>query len=632
MKRLALVAVAALTVSLVPSFAGAGVTTLTVNKCLAGKVKAAGTSAAARTNCYRKNTTKPDAGALAACLGKADDKFDGGAAPEKGKFEKLEAKYPPASTTPCLTFDDQATTNGDIATYASSVDADVGGTVGKCDAAKKKCVGKYVSSVLGCYSKAANKIGTIDTACTAKAAAKLADGVNGCLDKAAANGDCTHAGSQALTLRGSADGFIRSTTCALDPGNPGCACPTTFTFTANGADADLDFGWTGINHDGDVPSMSRLTVAISGCSALSGPIDNAGGPAFANHRCRGDTTGANGSWMPCTTNVDCPGTGNACVFFFGPPRPDHLGFGELCTLTEVGAVAGTIDPESGSVDISFLANLRIYVGLSIDDPCPRCVGGTCSGGARSGMACAVQGTSASFGGDDVSLDCPPVAPGIIAAQSIVTTLTTGTETQTLSAASPLCRGSGFTSDHCFCDTCNDAAGETCTSDGDCPFSGGNPGICGGTRCIGGANAGAPCAVASECPGGTCAVPGEKTKPNACNDRVCTPNTPPDDGSVNEGTCLAGPVDTFCAMQPYRGCVTAADCPLTGDSCQSRNRECFTDDGALGGTVTATGLANFGAPTLAGMFCGPPTGSGAVNIVRGLPGLVRLTIPGTATFE
>jgi hypothetical protein len=618
--------------------AGAAITSLTLNKCLSGKVKGVGKSVSARTKCASKEASSgvPNP----ACTQKASDKFTGDGTPAKGVFNKLEARYPLTNPSPCRTFSDQTPFEGDIASYAASIPATTGSAVGQCDAAKIKCVGKYVAAITNCYAKAAKVTGTVDAACITKATTKFTGTVSSCLDKAAARGDCTHAGTQVGPLQADADAFIKVSTCDLDPGNPGCGCPSSYAFTANGPDADLDVGWTGINHDGDVTSGSRVTLAVSGCPntvspcgtcALSGPLPNGGGASFDNHRCRGDNTGANGSWLPCTSDADCTGTGNACVFFLGPPRPDHLGFGELCTLTEIGSVSGTIDPDSGTLSMGATIVTHNYAGLLIDDPCPLCTGGLCSGGPRMNMSCVVQGHSTSFD-DDVSLDCPPSAGAGLPPLSATVTLTTGTQTLTLAASSPACRAVGHTGQSCFCDTCNNGNAEPCLSDATCPISGGNPGICGGKRCLGGSNAGTPCAVTSECPGAPCGRAGAPSAPNQCDDGICTPNSPPDGDSPHEGTCAGGPFEGSCALQPYRGCAMATDCPLAGDSCVTKFRDCFTTDGVVGDTVSATGQASAATPTLTALYCGPPSSASTVNQIRGLPGLVRLTIPGVAQMD
>ena len=165
-----------------------------------------GHSLAARTNCFSKeaSTGTPDP----ECHAKASDKF-------ATAFPKLETKYPNTSTSSCVTFGDQGAFETALTDYAASVPVATGSALGVCDAAKIKCVGKYVTAVLKCDSKAAGKTGTIDTKCTGKAVDKLANGAGGCLDKAAQHAGCTNAGNQAVALKGAADQFIQDTVVAL---------------------------------------------------------------------------------------------------------------------------------------------------------------------------------------------------------------------------------------------------------------------------------------------------------------------------------------------------------------------------------------------------------------------------------
>jgi hypothetical protein len=74
----------------------------------------------------------------------------------------------------------------------------------------------------------------------------------------------------------------------------------------------------------------------------------------------------------------------------------------------------------------------------------------------------------------------------------------------------------------------------------------------------------------------------------------------------------------------------ADCAaFPGDTCSvSKFRDCFTGNGAIGGTVSASGAADVPVsdqsdPVLAALFCHGPTTSSAVNSALGLPGLARL---------
>ncbi len=420
---------------------------------------------------------------------------------------------------------------------------------------------------------------------------------------------------------------------------PGGPCPTTYSFTAAGASADMDYGWTGIAHDNRLPSNARFTAAISGCAnaltpcggcSLSGPVTNGAGPALNNRRCRGDDTGANGSWIQCTTDGECPGTGNGCTYFFGPPQPLAVGGVPLCVTHEMfGPLSGSIDADTGAVAMSLPLRTTLNLGVTLDDPCPRCVAGTCSGGERNGEACTVNGSSAVFG-EDVSLDCPPTAETVLDGHIVAAVpLTTGTLTRTLSAASPDCTAPGYMGFKCMCDTCDDAAATPCTSDADCSPGG----ICGGLRCVGtGGNAGTPCVTSMDCTSSDgCDRPGWHTQMNPCSDGICVANTPPDNDSVDEGRCHTGPDDHVCSVTTYRGCASAMDCP-PGEACVTQRRQCFTMNGSIGDDVVAAGVVSTTAPTLAGSFCSSVTGSSSANIVLGLPGLVRYTLPGTATIN
>ncbi len=499
---------------------------------------------------------------------------------------------------------------------------------------------------------------------------------------------------------------------------PSGPCPSTVSFTPIGPKVDLDVGFTGLAHDGQMPTDGRVTLAVSGCAGVSqptcgqcnvsGPIDNTGGVALDNHRCRdatwvqcsndGDCTsattcsgGANDD-ASCTNASECPGgsCSNAgvigpCTYFFGAPLPLRVGGIPMCVLNEIaGPIAGTVNVDDGTTTTALPLSSRIFVAGSEFAPCPRCESGTCQDGSRFGHACTANGTG-QFGA--VSFDCPASAP-LLGPQTINLNLATATQTKTVEVANPTCRQTGFTGLKCLCDTCNDANQESCSTNADCPFSGGGPGICGGRRCIGGTedgqpcnaciggpNHGATCANASACPGGTCSNPrvcdgglndsancsansacpggacrecagggscnrpGEATQPNSCQDDTSTPGLDCGDIGNNEGECLAGPVDSVCSIQTFRYCSNDADCEpsvtcpecLAGQHCAGIARPCFPDNGIIGNTVTVSGSPDVpcgGAsrPTLGAFYCAPPVAAALINASEGLPGLGRVRLP------
>ncbi len=431
--------------------------------------------------------------------------------------------------------------------------------------------------------------------------------------------------------------------------SPGTAsCPTKLTFTGTSTNGVLDTGWTGNGHDSTVITNGTVTVSVSGCSGTApscgvctytGPVEN--DPTqnqLHSQRCLGDSS------IVCTSDGAC-GANAPCKFFFGSYLPLAAGGVSTCVGNVFnGGITGTANMQTGTSAGTASITSRVFTGPTISNPCPNCIGdatvndgvkgGTCSSGLHSGAACDASGKSpnASFG--TTSLDCPPLSGGAIANLPIDLSNTTGTKSRMLAASNPACRASGWTSGFaCQCDTCDNAAATPCSSNADC-----GSGVCGGKRCISGANAGKACAAVSECPGSNCGVPGFATAPNQCdggpgsNDCVADAGTP----SPNDRICSSGPFDIFCTpTETFRGCTVNGDCPFPGDTCTGgKNRDCF-DNGVVGEAVNATGHADPPSnhqsnPSLAALFCIGPTTSSSVNSAAGLPGLGRLELLGHAT--
>jgi hypothetical protein len=133
-----------------------------------------------------------------------------------------------------------------------------------------------------------------------------------------------------------------------------------------------------------------------------------------------------------------------------------------------------------------------------------------------------------------------------------------------------------------------------------------------------------------CSGAPCGMLGEPTKPNGCSSGSCTPV------GGNEGECTTGPFPGNCSpTETFRGCSVASDCTFAGDTCVFAALECFLDNGIVGNTIVAQGMADMPVndvsnPTLGSVFCIQPTGAGAINTASGLPGAGRVTLTGTAT--
>jgi hypothetical protein len=475
--------------------------------------------------------------------------------------------------------------------------------------------------------------------------------------------DCDPAGGAATSCQNAANTSAaftcNATTCQ-------CACPTSVTFAGDATDPEsvLDTGWTGISHRSPIISNGEITIGLSSCAgssrpcgtcSVTGPLTNpsAGTGQIDNRRCSHDSS------IKCTSNAAC-GVGNTCEFYFGGPLPLAAGGVTTCVYNQFnGPITGTANVESGEAVTTAFLRATVYNGLLLDTPCPTCSdaggindgvnGGTCSGGTRNGLPCDANG--AVFNRPDygrTSLDCPMASGGIIATLPINLSNETNPVTRTLTTASPNC-GPSAVGQKCMCQTCNNLLATPCFTNADCTAVGAT--ICGGNRCIGGSNSGAPCSSATSCPSGSCGRAGEPTKPSACLDDTTSVDNNLDCVDFNsdgEGECTAGPLTSACSVasgHAQRGCLTDADCGGSPGSCESTNRLCFLTGGGsfqppqagLIGTDTliAVGMEDppmndVSNPTLGAVFCVGPTGAPAVNNVAGLPGPGRVTLAGTAT--
>jgi hypothetical protein len=413
--------------------------------------------------------------------------------------------------------------------------------------------------------------------------------------------------------------------------------PDTLSLVAL-AGIDLDTGFSG--QSSDLPGVddgSLAALRLTNCDLdtqsptcgqcdASGPIRFPGGSK--NCVCYDLADRDASSLAVCDPEAPAAcGGGESCECFYGPPLPLSAGAISVCVVNRYTApLTGTANiadsgPLAGQGEAATQIEASVHNGPTVDEPCPVCVGdptprdgvrgGTCRGGAKDGLACDVGGTNAFFGA--MSFDCPPARSANIGNLAIRFERTT---TGTVSLGSgPSCTAPGFTTESCFCDTCATDAAEPCNTNADCPA-----GVaCGGKRCIGGPNNGASCAQASECPSGGCGRPGRATKPNDCDDAACSPDAS-DPTSPNDGVCAAGPFDSFCSIETFRGCLTdnecnppdCADC-VPGQVCSGDFRECFLDP------IVRTGTPGTQRSVIASAFCIPPTSSSAVNAAAGLPG-------------
>ena len=323
--------------------------------------------------------------------------------------------------------------------YAAAL-ADTTKVAGKCINAIAKNATKYLSTIQKEQSKAVNSSdkaggdsnyvnpGDPSTKIAA-AATKLSDGIHKacdamtddqwgivrtCDDDVQGVIDCVTKKTQAI-----AEGLTAS---AYD--QPG-SCPASVKVQIHHDSADgarisateLDVGWTGFGHNANVIDdfvgavNLNCGAAPDDCTSCSVTSDCAEG----NCRC---TVNATGQLVTAGTEAlrtcqnpfttDTCGAGNTCIPYFGPPLPLSAAGTPTCVINKIATeLIGNANLGTGESDTVVANTAYVYTGIAQDKPCPTCVAGLCSGGARNGQACTVDGTSAVFG--DLSYDCMPTA-------------------------------------------------------------------------------------------------------------------------------------------------------------------------------------------------------------------------------
>jgi hypothetical protein len=161
-------------------------------------------------------------------------------------------------------------------------------------------------------------------------------------------------------------------------------------------------------------AVSQLSVANAMGLALSLAASNGTGPADCTRgagplkHCANGNPGTDSNGL-CTTDADCGfGTGN-CVLdancFFGPPIPlsSPVPATSSCVVNAIGSDAcGTTDLAASTSSLSVALLARLYLTSNQAEPCPRCMGGTCTAGQNAGQPC-----SGGVGTGLTTNECPP---------------------------------------------------------------------------------------------------------------------------------------------------------------------------------------------------------------------------------
>jgi hypothetical protein len=200
---------------------------ISANKCAAKKQQCVDKYAVYLLKCHMKAELKALGPPDPLCVQKASNKFDGGANPAAGCFEKLET----AAAGGCYTNDDTAAQKSAADAFVNAVVTAVdpmypAPIIDKCSAGKKKCVAKLADALIKCHVKAEVRGLPVDPLCVAKAQVKFDGGAipaKGCFAKLEAKYLTCQTTNDTAALETLAGDFASSLSCALDPYQGACS-------------------------------------------------------------------------------------------------------------------------------------------------------------------------------------------------------------------------------------------------------------------------------------------------------------------------------------------------------------------------------------------------------------------------
>ncbi|HXC50248.1 MAG TPA: hypothetical protein VN634_05135 [Candidatus Limnocylindrales bacterium] len=475
------------------------------------------------------------------------------------------------------------------------------------------------------------------------------------------------------------------------------ACSSGEIHLGEGSTLDLGYGRkTQFDLASALPIDFRIARRCSTDAAPCTSDDDCGnGTCVATCDCVVDTTceiiGPTGrghcleSFDECASNSDCEDD-EPCVALVAPPVGAAFENSLFCmTLWLDEGLHGTLDTQSGAMDLDGRLLATLYYGVGGGQACPRCgkpsdnptIGDTfvCEGGTKDGEPCAVEAVNEIFGG--ASTDCPTgdedeITPTPIAVP--LRGLTTGATSRT--ALLP-CAATGFDNPLKGDATCTDNQ-SACTSNADCRRCSEEPSIAcsSNSDCDGhGACATAPdqpvtcgywchcgycdddpdqpCFESSECAdGATCevgtgllqAANRPQQLPNQCSEDqfICGLSAAEECSQSVAGHCSLAPErpctaeSTICADNDAGSCVVGPEkCYESrieregspspyGAYCRIARNPCTTnvDCGSADDTCAYSALA----PNLEALVCASGTRSGFLDAGITIPG------PGTADLR
>jgi hypothetical protein len=186
-----------------------------------------------------------------------------------------------------------------------------------------------------------------------------------------------------------------------------------------------------------MPDGSQFIVDVAGVNGAAFTIvaSNGTGPANCTKgagplsHCLNPGVGTDGQGL-CTSDADCADVPGSCDkdanCFFGAPIPLTIGGTQAaCVLNAVASdVCGSANLATNETSLSVNVSSRIYVTFDPASPCPQCVSGSCTAGARAGLSC-----TGGVGSKNTTVECPPENGRFAGRQAIsFSGLTNGTAT------------------------------------------------------------------------------------------------------------------------------------------------------------------------------------------------------------
>ena len=339
------------------------------------------------------------------------------------------------------------------------------------------------------------------------------------------------------------------------PVNGDATQPNRVVTTQLAGGSDLDNGWTGTSFNFPVIEDVQVEACLTNCDKANDPLCDVNG-------------------------ITGPGTFNSPTF--GPPLPLVAGGVAVCVVNNwqtqgANGFTGTANLQTGESTLSVKLFSDVYI-TNRTNVCPRCETGSCSGGPNQGKPCTVHGKTRveeTFAPNKVfqlSRDCPPADDQFLARLDIQLAPTTGTVGTPGTGGSKPCRD-------------QESKGVPAQDD-----------ACGGQKCS---------AIAGNCSGASCV----STVPNPTDpqQQICVDAK----GGLAQNCCNGNTAVSCHPTYPAAGATPAGPGIVrTGRPVAGATPSPWGDDAY---PKTTDGIV------LVSTFCEPPTGTGTVDIVSGLPG-------------